>query len=284
MAVRKGPTLRAQWLGKQLRELREAAKFTLREAGDYVQRDQAALSRWEQGLTPARAPDVLALLNLYGVDDPDLRNALERLSRDIWQKGWWDDYADEATGRVIDHAWLESRAETLHSFDVLVIPGLLQTPKYAEAVIKAADPVAEEAYVTRWVEFRITRQQVLTGDRPIEVTAILDEALLCRVAGDSSVMQAQLEHLVALGSRPNITIRVLPFTAGAHASPHGPFTIFGMPAPYSDIAFMETRAGAIYVESHRVGDFTQAYDYLSKAALTPEQSTALITAAAERLT
>ncbi len=283
MAPRKGPTLRAQWLGKQLRELREAAKLTLREAGDHVQRDQAALSRWEQGLTPARVPDVLALLNLYGVDDPDVRDGLERLSRDIWQKGWWDDYAGETSGKVIDHAWLESRAETLRSFDVLVIPGLLQTAEYAEAVIRAADPEADPAYVARWVRFRMIRQQVLTREEPMRFAAILDEALLCRVVGGAPVMRTQLQHLVHLGARPNIAIRVLPFSAGAHASPRGPFMIFGMAVPYSDIAFTETRAGCIYVESDRVGNFAQAYDYLHKAALTPEESAALIAATADRM-
>ncbi|MET8143812.1 helix-turn-helix transcriptional regulator [Sphaerisporangium sp. NPDC005288] len=283
MAPRKGPTLRAQWLGKQLRELREAAKLTLREAGDYVQRDQAAISRWEQGLTPARAPDVLALLNLYGVDDPDVRDGLERLSRDIWQKGWWDDYAGEASGRVIDHAWLESRAEVLRSFDMLVIPGLLQTPEYAEAVIRAADPEAGNAYISRWVQFRMIRQRVLAGERPIQLAAILDEALLCRVVGGAPVMRAQFEHITKLGTRPHISIRVLPFSAGAHASPRGPFMIFNMPAPYPDIAFTETGAGCMYVESDGVGNFTTTYDYLDKAALTREESAELIAAAADRM-
>lgn len=282
MAHKKGPTLRAQWLGKQLRELREAAKLTLRDAGDYVQRDPAAISRWEQGLTPARVPDVLALLNLYGVDDLDVRAGLEQLSRDIWQKGWWDDYARETSGRVIDHAWLESRTETIHSFDVMVIPGLLQTPEYAEAVIKAADPSAAPTYVARWMQFRMTRQQVLAQDKPIHLVAVLDEALLYRTVGGTTVMRTQLEHLIELAERPNITIQVLPFSAGAHASHEGPFTILDMPAPYPDVAYIETRAGGIYVEAERVGGFVQAYDRLQQAALTPNDSMALIAAAAKR--
>ncbi|MEU9886653.1 helix-turn-helix transcriptional regulator [Sphaerisporangium sp. NPDC051011] len=282
MAPKKGPTLRAQWLGKQLRELRETAKLTLREAGDYVQRDQAALSRWEQGLTPARAPDVLALLNLYGVDDPDLRDGLEKLSREIWRKGWWDDYARETSGRVIDHAWLESRAEILYSFDVLVIPGLLQTPEYAEAVIRAANPSANDAYVTRWVDFRMTRQQVLHRDDPLRLIVVLDEALLHRTVGGPSVMRAQLQRLAELGNRPNITIRVLPFSAGAHASPRGAFMLFGMPSPFPDVGYAETRAGGIYVEADDVVSFANAYDRLERAALTPDGSKALIIATAER--
>lgn len=282
MPPKKSPTLRAQWLGKQLRELREAAKLTLREAGDYVQRDQAALSRWEQGLTPARVPDVLALLNLYGVDDQGLRDDMEQLSRDIWQKGWWDDYAREATGRVIDHAWLESRAEEISSFDVTVIPGLLQTRGYAEAVIKAAEPDATPTYVARWLEFRMTRQQVLTENEPVRLTALLDEALLCRTVGGAAVLRAQLEHLIELADRRNVTIQVLPFSAGAHASTRGPFTIFGMPAPYTDVAYMETNAGNVYVEMDDVEDFAQKYDDLRQAALSPDESTALIRAAVKR--
>ncbi|MEV6985225.1 helix-turn-helix transcriptional regulator [Sphaerisporangium sp. NPDC051017] len=284
MAPKKGPTLRAQWLGKQLRELREAAKLTLRDAGDYVQRDPAAISRWEQGLTPARAPDVLALLNLYGVDDPELRDGLERLSRDIWHKGWWDDYARETSGRVIDHAWLESRAEIVQSFDALVIPGLLQTPEYAEAVITAVDPDALEKYISRWVEFRMTRQQVLARDQPIQLTAVLDEAVLRRTVGGARVMRAQLEHLIQLGNHSNVTIQVLPFDAGAHASPHGAFMIFGMSAPYPDVAYAETHAGCIYVEADGVESFARAYDQLQRAALSPKDSLSLILGIAQHTT
>ncbi|MEV7968754.1 helix-turn-helix transcriptional regulator [Sphaerisporangium sp. NPDC088356] len=284
MGARKGPTLRAQWLGKQLRELREAAKLTLRDAGDYIQRDQSSLSRMEQGITPMRVPDVLTLLNLYGVSDVNLRDGLERLSREIWQKSWWDGYAGAFTGRIIDHAWLESRAIELRSYDAMVIPGLLQTREYAEAVIRAADPNKPQERIHIWAEFRLNRQQVLSRDEPLRLSVLLDEAVLHRRVGGRDVLRGQLQHLIKAAEGPNISIRVLPFDAGASASPEGPFTIFNMPEPYPDVAYIETRAGAIYVEGDDMERFAQAYDCLQKATLAPDDSMALITAAAEDTT
>lgn len=284
MAAKKGPTLRAQWLGKQLRELREAARLTLRDAGDYIQRDPAAVSRLENGITPGRVPDVLALLNLYGVSDPEVRAGLEQLSRDIWQKGWWDGYAAEATGRVIDHAWLESRATGLRSYEVMVVPGLLQTADYAKAVITAAEPAADEAYVARWVEFRMKRQQVLTRPEPLRVEVILDEAVLHRMVGGEIVMLEQLQHLVKLAERTAVTLRVLPFSAGAHRSLRGSFTIFDMPAPYHEVAYTETRAGNVYVEAEGVEDFTRAWDDLHRVALPREESLSLVAARVQQIT
>src|ERR1700730_8791917 len=100
--AQRGPTLRAQLLGQQLRELREEAKLTLKDVGEYVQRDASTVSRFEAGLLPARIPEVLAYLDLCGVDDPKRRDALKRLSQDVFQKGWWDGYADEVATSLVD--------------------------------------------------------------------------------------------------------------------------------------------------------------------------------------
>lgn len=276
MDAKKGPTLRAQWLGKQLRELREGQKLTLKEAGEYIQRDQSSLSRMEQGVTPMRVPDVLALLNLYGVDDTKIRDGLERLSRDIWQKGWWDGYAEAFTGRIIDHAWIESRTNKLCSFDAMVIHGLLQTPSYARSVMTAADPAQPPTRIELWLEFRMKRQQILEEEDPPEIGVIIDEGVLRRVVGGPEVMREQLAHLGELAQRTNISIQVLPFSAGAHASPEGPFEIFDMPEPYPNVAYVVSRAGSIYVEAEGVERFDRAYDALQMIALPPDESLSVI--------
>jgi transcriptional regulator with XRE-family HTH domain len=278
MKVKKGPTLRAQWLGKRLREYREAANLTLKDAGDYIQRDAAAVSRLENGITPGRVPDVLMLLNLYGIGDPHVRDGMERLSRDIWQKGWWDDYAGETTSTVIDLPWLESRANGIRSYDAVVLHGLLQTRAYAEAVMKAHRPTAAPTYFTRWLEFRATRQHVLTDQEPLHMNVVIDEAVVRRTVGGAQVMRDQLLHLAELTERPNIAIRILPFSAGAHASPSGFFAIFDMPSPYSDVAYVETEAGAIYMEAEGVDRFAETYDYLQTTALPPDESRIFIEA------
>ncbi|MET8162058.1 DUF5753 domain-containing protein [Sphaerisporangium sp. NPDC005289] len=216
------------------------------------------------------------------MSDARVRDGLERLSRDIWQKSWWDGYAGAFTGRIIDHAWLESRATELRSYDAMVVPGLLQTRQYAEAVIRAADPTKPRERIRLWAEFRMNRQRVLGRDGPLRLSVVLDEAVLRRSVGGGEVLRGQLRHLIEMAESPNIGIRVLPFGAAAGASPEGPFTVFDMPEPYPDVAYIETRVGAIYVEGDDVEGFVQAYDRLHEAALAPGDSLALIMTAAER--
>lgn len=133
-----GPTLRAQWLGQQLRALRESTGMTLRQAGDYLQRDPSMVSRFETAEYPIRRGDVLALLDLYGVSEERTRDGLLQLSDDVWRKGWWDDYASVVGRRYIDLVWLESRAQRLCTYEAMLVPGLLQTREYAETLIRNA--------------------------------------------------------------------------------------------------------------------------------------------------
>lgn len=283
MGARRGPTLRAQWLGKHLKEFRESAKLTLKQAGDYLQRDAATISRLESGVIPARVSDVLALLNLYDVGDQKVRDGLEQLSRDIWRKGWWDGYAAESLGGMFDHAWLETRTEGIRCYAAMVIPGLLQTRDYALAVITAGGMDAPSEQIERWVEFRMDRQRVLNAESAPSLEVVLDEAVLHRVIGGPKVMRAQLEHLSEVMMRANVTVRVLPFAAGAHASLEGSFTIFDMPEPYSDATYVETRGGAVYTEAEGAEVFARAYASIRSAALIPDESAAVIRAAVGRI-
>ncbi|MEV5413973.1 helix-turn-helix transcriptional regulator [Thermopolyspora sp. NPDC052614] len=283
MSTRRGPTMRAQWLGKQLRELRELARMTLKDAADHLQRDMGTMSRMETGLAPARASDVLALLDLYGVEDQTLRKGLEQLSRDIKRKGWWDGYDADAMGRMIDHAWIESRAEEIRSYNVMTVPGLLQTREYATNVIRSADPDAPLETTEHWVDFRMSRQRILTRAEPPRMAAILDEAVLRRIVGATDVMSAQLHKLAEISTHPAVAIQVLPFDAGAHPSIEGPFTIFNMPDPYPEVACVETLGGAIYVETPKVEVFLKAYDCLREAALSLKESAAFISVMAKQI-
>lgn len=278
MVGKRPPTLRAQWLGQQLRELREGAGLTLREAGDYLQRDQSAVSRMESGIYPAKVPEVLAYVNLCGVESARRREALVQLAQDAWQTGWWDGYADDVAAWLVDKTWLETRAGEIHTFQLAVIPGLLQTREYAETVIRAADPEAKDEQIDRWVEFRMTRQQVLTRDDPAYLTAIVDEGVLRRVFGGSAVMRGQLERLTHVGGWDNVEIRVLRADAGAHAGTDGPFEIFTMAEPYADVGYVETPAGAIGVEVARAAELRRMYARLCETALEPGESLELISA------
>ncbi|MGH3737714.1 MAG: helix-turn-helix domain-containing protein [Micromonosporaceae bacterium] len=282
MSINRGPTLRAQWLGEQLRMLRDAAGLNLREVGGYLRRDASTISRFETGTYPPRMEDVEALLNFYQVTDAKRRQVLERLTRDVWQKGWWDGYSGEVFKSMIDYAWLESRAEEIRAFQPIVVPGLLQTRGYAEAVMRAADPDQPDSQIERWLELRLLRQHVVTTAKT-QLSVILDEAVLRRPVGDAGVMAEQLDRLAEAAQRSNVALRVLPAEAGAHASPDGAFKVFVMPEPFPVLVCIETPAGAIYVEHDGVDPFAARYRLLEKISLGPEKSVALVSAAAEQM-
>ena len=275
MSARRGPTLRAQMLGQQLRDLREEARLTIKEVAEYIQRDASTVSRFEAGVLPARVPEVLAYLDLCGIDDLRRRDALKRLSQDVFRKGWWEGFADDV-GPLVDRIWLESRADAIRTFETVVVPGLLQTRAYAETVIRTAAPDTPDELIHRWVEVRMTRQQLLTRDDPIRFVTLLDEAVLRRQVGGEDGMRAQLDRLIALAQKPNIEIMVLPAAAGAHASPDGSFEIIEMSEPYPEVGYVCTPAGEICVEAPRVERLAATYDRLCGTALKRRDALAFI--------
>lgn len=274
-------TLRGKWLGQRLRSLRMENDMTLDDVAEYLQRNPGTISRFESGVYPIRRADVLALLDLYGVADPRHRDGLIRLSESLWQKGWWDGFADDVTGSFIDYVWVESEATELRFYENTIVPGLLQTPEYAEAWIRAADERDDAETVARLRDLRMKRQDILHADEPTRLRVVLDEAALCRRVGDDAVHMGQLRHLVTVSSQANIALRVLPFEAGPHASPTGTFKICLLEDPYPDVAYIETPKGAIYVESPDVKPIVERYDRLWNAAASERNSVQMINALIE---
>ncbi len=280
-----GPTLRAQWLGQQLRALRESTGMTLRQAGEYLQRDPSMVSRFETAEYPIRRGDVLALLDLYHVSEERIRDGLLRLSDDMWRKGWWDGYVNTVDRQYVDMPWLEARAERLRTHGAMLVPGLLQTREYAETLIRnAAAADIPEDQIGRMIELRMTRQQVLGGETPVDFAAVVDESALRRVIGGTEVLRAQLAQLGEVAERSNVEVRVIPLRRGAHAGLDGAFWLFEMPDPYPDVAYVDNLAGAVYVEEDAAVDrFRQVYHQLSAMALGSKESAALIAAVAKEL-
>lgn len=277
------PTLRAQWLGQQLRELRESTGRKLPDAAEYLQRSPATISRFETADYPVRRGDLLALMDLYGVSDERRREGLIKLAEEVWRKGWWNGYAEHIPGSLMDLSWLEDRATAIRSLDLVAIHGLQQTREYAEALIVAMSPEVLAEQRERWVEFRMNRQQVLAKEEAPDITAVLDEALLRRTVGGVDVMRAQLRHLLAMAEQPNVDLHVLPLRAGAHTGHEGPFAVMEMPEPYPDVVYVETPAGGIYVETPDTERFQRAYDRLQEKTFGPDQSAEMISAIAKDL-
>ncbi|MGQ0778107.1 MAG: helix-turn-helix domain-containing protein [Pseudonocardiales bacterium] len=273
-------TLRAQWLGQSLRGLRESSAMTLAQAGEFLQRNASTVSRFESGEYPIRRPDLMALLDLYGVAERRKRDGLLRLAEDVWQKGWWDGY-EELERQFVDYVWLESRAITIRSFDTNLVPGLLQTRDYAHAVITAAAWEADAGQIARWVQVRMDRQAVLHQHTPPEVTTVIDEFALRREVGGPGVLADQLAHLLTCAELPHLDLRVIPMSIGAHASLRGDFLIFSITEPDMYVGYAETVGGAVYVEPPLSERLLRVYDRLLDSALGPAESAELIRAIGE---
>ncbi|WP_046469585.1 helix-turn-helix domain-containing protein [Allosalinactinospora lopnorensis] len=281
MAAKSKGTLRAQWLGKMLKELREENSMTLKEPADYIQRSTSTLSRFEAGTWPITRAEVTALMNFYGVDGPSQRAQMLQLAEEIAETGWWERYYQGTT--MINYVWLEDRAERLRIFNPLVIPGLLQTGEYAERLIRISDPDASARQIERWVGVRMARQEILTRDSPTEIQLILDEAALRRPVGGPQVICEQLQRLLTEAAKPNIEIRVLPFSVGEYPGTDGSFALIKMADPFPEVVYIDSAAGSIFLEANDVLRFAGQYDRLETSCLDAAESTAFIAAIEKEL-
>jgi hypothetical protein len=180
---------------------------------------------------------------------------------------------------------LEAETAAERVYEISVVPGLLQTPDYARAVLREVFPRHGLEQIDRMVDLRIKRQRRFDDSPPLELWAILDEAVVRRPVGGKQVMRGQLEHLLAAAARPGLTLQVLPFDCGAHAGHGGPFSILEFPnRTDSEVAYVESVAGFIYLEKDRdVRARVEAFDRLRAAALAPAASTELIARVAHEL-
>ncbi|GIG59102.1 transcriptional regulator [Longispora fulva] len=275
-------TLRSLMLGKQLRELREAAGFTLDAVAEHINKSGGTVSRYENAHVPINWPDVDALLSLYGVHDAAHRAGLIQLAKDAWKRGWWDEYGDVLPGQFLDLVWLESRATRIQIFTLGYVPGLVQSRGYMQALFDE-DPSFDAEQRERGIQLRAKRQELLDQLHHPEISVILDESILLRPIGGPATMADQLRHLLVLGDRPGVSIRVLPRDTEMHRALGGGFTLLHLGEPFLPFGYFENLAGCLYVESPKVNKILSTYDDIDRAALDPEASAALIEAASRDL-
>ncbi|GDY32820.1 helix-turn-helix domain-containing protein [Gandjariella thermophila] len=284
MASAQSPTVRRRRLAGELRRLREARQMTCQQVGAELDWSKSKVSRMETGHVPLKITDVRAMLELYQVP-PAEREALITLAKDAKQKGWWHAYGDAIPNWFETFVGLEAEAASIDNFEIDLLPGLLQTEDYARAMYQAARPTVAEEEVERLVRLRMARQERITGENPVRLWAIVDEAATRRVVGHAGLMRLQLEHLVEMGRLPHVTVQVLPFSAGAHPVVGTPFAILGFPeAVDPDVVYMESPTGSLYLEEATEVDWYRlAFDHLKSAALPDHESARFLAQVAKEL-
>ncbi|MEU5862629.1 MULTISPECIES: helix-turn-helix transcriptional regulator [unclassified Nonomuraea] len=266
------PTVLRILLGTQLRRLRTEKGISREDAGYSIRASHAKISRLELGQVSFKQRDVADLLTLYGVTDPDDREPLLALALQANAPGWWHKYGDLLPGWFEVYIGLEGAASAIRTFENQFIPGLLQTPAYAKAVIRLGNEKALDSELDRRVTLRTTRQRRLESG--LKLWAVIDEAVLRRPLGGAEVMREQVRHLLDATEERNVTVQVVPFESGGHAAAGGSFSILRFPErELPDVVYMEQLTSALYLDKPADSDhFMEVMDRLSIQALEPKQT------------
>lgn len=272
MAANVNPTVRRRRLGSELRKLREQKGMTAEEVAARLLVSQSKISRLENGRRSISQRDVRDLCGVYGVEDSRLVDSLMNMARESRQQGWWHAFGDVPYSVYIG---LETEAESLRVYESLIVPGLLQTRAYAEAVIEGMWPEATPADLEKRIQVRLKRQERIQDPvKPLRYWAVVDEALLRRVVGSRAVMREQLEHLANVSSMPHVTLQVLPYIVGAHPGMYGKFAILEFEDESdASVVYLEGVTSDLYLEKPSdVQSYSVMYEHLRAQALNAEQS------------
>lgn len=281
MVAPTSPALLKRWIGLNLRQLRKEAGKGRPEVANRL-----GISRTSVGhLETARnlpSPAVLEiLLDFYGTPErlPDFSKLIEAARKG---RNWWEHLAGVVPSWFDLYLGLEAGAAELSIFDSYLVPGLLQTADYAEAVFRSDGDLTEEQIRQR-VELRQGRQAVLEqGDdnEQARVCAVLDESVLLRKRGTPEVMAQQLDHLLEVSEQPRVELLVLPLNAGAHVAQQGSFQILKFPSEFvgdPGVVYLELLVeGRYYEDPDDIALYERAMNDLRVRASTPEESRTIL--------
>lgn len=277
------PAVRRKLLAAELRRLR--GERTGQEVATGLGWSASKISRYELGRSTLPIDEVEKLLDYYEVEGRERRELLA-LARDANRRGWWQEYADALPEEYQSFIGLEAEAASSLEWQVEIVPGLLQTEDYARHVFLGYQSVVPIApgVVERRVKVRTLRQKVLTRDPPLQLSVVLDEAVLLRRIGDNELMHAQLQHLVEVANLPNVDLRVLPLH-NDRAMLANSFVLFSFgEATLHDVVSTESVKSGLYVE-----DESDTYLYrlffesLTGSSLPPAESQKMIRQTAKRV-
>jgi transcriptional regulator with XRE-family HTH domain len=269
-----------------MKRLREAAGLSLDDVAEQTDVQRGAVNRMENAATKPNPAYLRLLLPLYGVPEKQAK-ALTQLAKEVDQTGWWSKLADSLTSQYLDYIALESSAKEIHNYESTLVPGLLQTRRYAETVMREmeADPAVTDEMMASRVEARMQRKARLSGADPLALWAIVDESVLRRPTGGADVMREQLAHLIDVARQPNVTLQVVSNNIGAHVGMGGSYSLLRFPSDVEpDAVYVDTPVGELWLESQEATKLAAAtFDRLRQAGLDNESTIRLIRKAAKEL-
>ncbi|MFC5186753.1 helix-turn-helix domain-containing protein [Actinomadura harenae] len=269
------PTARARLVASTMRKLRASAGLSQAEVAKEMGWSKSKQEKLEAGNLGVRPSDARALCSLYGVTDPQRVKDLVDLAKRSRIPGWWSAYGLGAVpGWFEPYISLESEASSLRVYQQELIHGLLQTPEYARSVVRAFAPRATDEEVDQRVDVRMQRQARLEGESPLALWVILNEAALRRPIEERGAWRAQLRYLLERCELPNVSLQVLPFAAGPHASMESSYELMGFPESADlNVLYLEAgQASSYHEDSVIIGQYTDVFDHLRGQALDTRRS------------
>ncbi|MDR7302340.1 helix-turn-helix domain-containing protein [Haloactinomyces albus] len=265
------PIMRRKALGRELRKLRAESAQSLEEIAKLLGCSVAKVGHIETGRNSPSKPELMVLMDHFNLSSQD-RAVFEEIRQEASQRGWWSTY--RLPTWFSNYVGMETDALRVRSFELELMPGLLQTEGYARAVTTLARHMTEPQEVERKVELRMQRQQRLFEEEPLELITVISEAALHRCAKASNVSTGQLTHLIEMGKRPNVTINILPYDLGLHESMSGSFHLLDFPPDtWPSTAYQEYAVGGHLVDDEDiVSELDTLFAELREQALSEQDS------------
>jgi transcriptional regulator with XRE-family HTH domain len=278
MADRPGPTLRRRKLVKELVAARNAAGMSARQLAAEIDLQPGTVSKIEAGKQGLTVRNVKAYARVTGLSKAKTAE-LVLLAADDNSEDWLFEFRDDMPEWFALYPELEKDADQIWNYGSELVHGLVQTPEYAEAIMRAGLPDISDEELQRSVELRTARQALLNRDDPPHLHLVLNEAVIRRQVGGKKVIGKQLRHLAELSELDHITIQVLPFSVGAHPGMKTGFTLLRFPEGFDDMdcAYLENSNGGVWQEVvDHVGRYTEVFTRQRDLALSAAKTRVLL--------
>lgn len=291
-----GTALIRRHIGRRLAALRENCKLSQDQVSTAVTLSRSTIVRMEEGNPSVRytVPNLKAMLDLYEAseEDREILLALAAETRNGRSKSWWHDYTNTELPEWFGlFVLMEDSATRIRNYQSEIIPGLLQTQEYAELLFRTPSGLTSEQIKHR-LQVRMSRQSVLDRSKPPRFEVVLSEAIMCRPFGDPGLMARQFEHLLDMAQRQNVSIRILPWSAGVHGGMTAGTSFMLLDFPPDPIgepiepplAYVDTLTGAMYLnKAEEFAAYERVWRDIDQKALSATKSKELITSVLEGL-
>jgi transcriptional regulator with XRE-family HTH domain len=279
LSRRPGPTLRRRKLIKELVAARNAAQLSQRELAAAMDLQGGTISKIENGQQGLTVRNIRGIGQATGLSKAKIDELLLLAANEDNKEDWLVEFREDMPVWFELFPVLEQEADQIWTYFSELVGGLLQTPAYAEAVARAGILDIPEEQLRRWIELRTARQDLLDQEDPPELHVILNEAVVMRQVGGKATMREQFQHVITMAKRPNITIQILPFSAGAHPGMKTGYVLLRFPEGYDDVdcVYLENSNGGVWQErSDHVVRYTEIFTRQRSLALSPQSSLALL--------